>query len=434
MLFPLTVILTLSSFACGSFNSDYLWKCSTVEEIKSQSSNVKYIKLRNKTSDDFLFLKKMSGESYKGNYQNEVDVLSSIPKHPFIGTLVAHHADEYNYFQILTTSMKNSMSLMDALEKRNFGWKRGFDTELRLVALQLREALLFLNQFGIHHNDLKPQNIIYDEESGRIMLVDFGISSLGFEIKQWGGTEGYHHQTAFPYFQTFSALWLKNLKDSRVKRDFEIALREGKQDAMGLAGTLLAIWNSKKNPTSNWRIPLVAGYKFDCSDNNEITEYKIYTEISSTIDLPPNDSKYGKLRSLILSLMHDGYFGIKHDEFWSSEENNEAFALLKDLKGDSASADSLVVDDLKKLKLKSDALQSEIQSLRNEVGKTDELQLKYDELQLKYNELQSQIQSLKEKGSKFDNDDKKQHSGALKSFGSVNFLLFQSLVISAFLL
>lgn len=49
--------------------------------------------------------------------------------------------------------------------------------ELLHIAIALTRILGELHKRGIVHKDVKPDNIQYDAESGRVQLIDFGISS-----------------------------------------------------------------------------------------------------------------------------------------------------------------------------------------------------------------------------------------------------------------
>ncbi len=51
-------------------------------------------------------------------------------------------------------------------------------TEVRRILCELADALAWAHRHGVIHRDIKPGNILLDDESGRTILADFGISKL----------------------------------------------------------------------------------------------------------------------------------------------------------------------------------------------------------------------------------------------------------------
>lgn len=51
--------------------------------------------------------------------------------------------------------------------------------ETRIIASQLIRALLDLQQLGIVHGDVKPENMVYSRPTGCVKLIDFGLSFAG---------------------------------------------------------------------------------------------------------------------------------------------------------------------------------------------------------------------------------------------------------------
>lgn len=49
--------------------------------------------------------------------------------------------------------------------------------ELLSVGIELARVLGELHKQGVIHKDIKPDNIQYNERSGRVQLIDFGIST-----------------------------------------------------------------------------------------------------------------------------------------------------------------------------------------------------------------------------------------------------------------
>ena len=61
-------------------------------------------------------------------------------------------------------------------------------SDFYLIAKQLVMGLRDIHKAGVIHKDVNPANIMYDAESGRVVLLDFGISSM-FMYEQMSGTK-----------------------------------------------------------------------------------------------------------------------------------------------------------------------------------------------------------------------------------------------------
>ncbi|MBQ7364084.1 MAG: serine/threonine protein kinase [Clostridia bacterium] len=94
-----------------------------------------------------------------------IEKLSAIDS-PHIAKTVARHTYNGFPFEVLPYYQKGS------LEGKRFD----FDTIKTVILPQLNEALHVLHQNGILHKDLKPANLML-EEDGTIVIIDFGISS-----------------------------------------------------------------------------------------------------------------------------------------------------------------------------------------------------------------------------------------------------------------
>ena len=46
------------------------------------------------------------------------------------------------------------------------------------IVYEMLDCLAYLEDKGVCHKDIKPENILYDEVSGKIKLIDFDIAEM----------------------------------------------------------------------------------------------------------------------------------------------------------------------------------------------------------------------------------------------------------------
>jgi serine/threonine protein kinase len=102
-------------------------------------------------------------------------------------------------------TMGNSKTQFDNIKRVEIFWMEAF----RLL-LGIKELL----QHGIVHNDLKPQNIVYDEKKQRINLIDFGLMSVIDDI-----ITSSSHNTNYYANQTYWAYPLETSLYNKIKFD-----------------------------------------------------------------------------------------------------------------------------------------------------------------------------------------------------------------------
>jgi len=74
-------------------------------------------------------------------------------------------------------ALVNGGSLRSHVETRG----RLTDSEARRVLIEVAQALAYAHAHGIVHRDIKPDNILLDEASGRAMVADFGVARVQFD-------------------------------------------------------------------------------------------------------------------------------------------------------------------------------------------------------------------------------------------------------------
>ena len=62
-------------------------------------------------------------------------------------------------------------NLYEAIKKNKNSMPR---LKFKIYAYQLFRSLLYLNYVGIAHRDIKPQNVLVNEETLKLVMCDFG--------------------------------------------------------------------------------------------------------------------------------------------------------------------------------------------------------------------------------------------------------------------
>jgi serine/threonine protein kinase len=88
--------------------------------------------------------------------------------HPNIVKLLDY--GEHEGVLYLATEFIKGRSLRDIIKETPLAEETAVD-----LALEVAEALAYMNQFGILHRDIKPDNILISD-IGEVKLVDFGLS------------------------------------------------------------------------------------------------------------------------------------------------------------------------------------------------------------------------------------------------------------------
>ncbi|XP_059646019.1 protein kinase and PP2C-like domain-containing protein isoform X2 [Cornus florida] len=110
-------------------------------------------------------------------FHKELQLLCNLD-HPGIATLVAAHAKPPNYMFFF--KFYESGNLAEKLHVQE--WRASIDQSLTII-VQLAKALQFLHNLGIVHRDVKPANILLDENLCP-HLADFGLAEYKKDLKQ----------------------------------------------------------------------------------------------------------------------------------------------------------------------------------------------------------------------------------------------------------
>ncbi|WP_432239568.1 serine/threonine-protein kinase [Herbaspirillum robiniae] len=121
-------------------------------------------------------LKRVKNPKRHVRFQQEVNAIKTL-NHPNVIKLIDHSA--LNLESDLPEKQFIVMPLARGgdLAKRVSLYKSNLDGVL-IVARQLADALKHAHEKGIVHRDVKPQNILFKEESHEVWLTDFGICFL----------------------------------------------------------------------------------------------------------------------------------------------------------------------------------------------------------------------------------------------------------------
>ncbi|XP_025191092.1 MAPK/MAK/MRK overlapping kinase-like [Melanaphis sacchari] len=159
-------------------------------------------------SDVWLCVQRNSGREYaakilKKNYGHKVDaeiwntisevnVLSSLRKHPFLLMLEdAYHEKETGKIILVSELMKKS--LYDIIENRECPLS---DYRIKTYMYQMLEGLRYLHENGFIHRDVKPENILLRSRDKLLKIGDFGTTC--------------HYTDGHPYTEYVATRWYRS--------------------------------------------------------------------------------------------------------------------------------------------------------------------------------------------------------------------------------
>jgi len=122
-----------------------------------------------------LFEKKRTNRQH---YETEIEILSSLPTHPNVVSLVEVVEDDD--FVAIVLPYFESGSLLQFI--RDFGVENMTELHVKAFIDQILKGLQFLHQQGVIHGDIKASNVLIGDD-GVAKLADFGISRHVFHEK-----------------------------------------------------------------------------------------------------------------------------------------------------------------------------------------------------------------------------------------------------------
>ena len=162
-----------------SFMDQSSGECYQLLENLGKGHQARVCKVRRKSDSKILAAKilfEKSDEESRKNLENEFRILSSLHHSSVINCVAL-----FNYEEV--SGKKGLIMTMDLCEGRTLkDWiddptnVRFAESEVLLIMHQILSAIHYLHERNIIHRDISFDNIIYDREKVKAMLVDFGLA------------------------------------------------------------------------------------------------------------------------------------------------------------------------------------------------------------------------------------------------------------------
>lgn len=119
--------------------------------------------------------------------------MKSLPENPYIVKLIEVYESEDDI--ILVMEYMKGKDLYSKIKGEKLSESQAF-----LFFLQIFKGLIFLHSHGICHRDLKPDNILFEDET-RLKIADFSLAQNfeKHEMKESCGTPGYMAPEVFSH-------------------------------------------------------------------------------------------------------------------------------------------------------------------------------------------------------------------------------------------
>jgi len=126
-------------------------------------------RLNRRVALKFLLARFAADEEAKARFTREAQAAAAL-SHPNIITI--HEVSEYQGRPYMAMEYVEGESLKSLIRKGDLSTKQILD-----IGIQIGEGLQKAHQAGIVHRDVKPQNILIDQE-GRVKITDFGLAKV----------------------------------------------------------------------------------------------------------------------------------------------------------------------------------------------------------------------------------------------------------------
>jgi len=117
-------------------------------------------------------------ELYLKIMKDEIAIMTKFNHDNVIKYIESYEDDRYMF--IVMEAMTSSSELQDVFEAKKKGWDRRsplFDeSTVRWIIKAIFSGLSHIHRMGVTHRDLKPQNILIDDEKKALKIIDFGTA------------------------------------------------------------------------------------------------------------------------------------------------------------------------------------------------------------------------------------------------------------------
>lgn len=104
-------------------------------------------------------------------FEREVRIGTSVD-HPNIVKILDTFLDGLNL--CIVEEYVRGWDLLDVLNRQPHGALS--EERAREVFLQMLEGVTYLHRSGVSHRDIKPENILVEAATGRVKIIDLGLS------------------------------------------------------------------------------------------------------------------------------------------------------------------------------------------------------------------------------------------------------------------